>query len=284
MVVALRRIGRRAGAARAETVRAIAEQVSGPDEGTRADSGVFTDRHVEALAAADATHWWFRSKAAFVSSALRRVRPPEGRLVDLGGGAGGVTSATGWAADDCVVVEGARELVEVARKRRGLDAVCANVDAAPIATGIASVVCLLDVIEHLVEPLPALREAARSLRTDGVLVVTVPAHPALWSAADEALGHVRRYTRAGLADDLGRAGFEMTFCSHVFSWLAIPVWFQRRMRSTGRAELGLDVASTFVDRAALVLTSIERLLVLRAGVTLPVGTSIIAVARPAPAR
>lgn len=280
MVVALRRISRRSGAVRTETTRAIAHRVAGPEEGTRAESGIFTDRNVEALAAADATHWWFRSKAAFVASALRRAAAPTGRLVDLGGGAGGVTAAIGWVADECVVVEGSHELVEVALRRRGLDAICAGVDAVPIGTGAASVVCLLDVIEHLADPLPALREATRSLRFGGVLVVTVPGHPRLWSAADEALGHVRRYTRRALVADLERAGLEVELCSHVFSWLAVPVWVQRRLRSTGRAELGLDVASTPIDRAALVLTSIERLLVLRAGVALPVGTSIIAIARP----
>jgi dolichyl-phosphate beta-glucosyltransferase len=281
MLVALGRIRRRVGAARADAARSLAPRVTGPDVGTCAESGVFTDRNVEALAAADVTHWWFRSKAALVTSVLRRSQPPDGPLVDLGAGSGGVTAALGWPLEDSIVVEGSAELVQIARSRYALGAARADIDAVPIATGHAKVTCLLDVIEHLRDPQPALREARRALASDGVLAVTVPAHVWLWSPADDALGHVRRYTRRTLTAELERAGFVVELCSHVFSWLVLPVWIQRRLRSTGRAELGLDVASPLVDRAALILTAIERVLVARFGVRLPLGTSVLALARPA---
>ena len=35
--------------------------------------------------------------------------------------------------------------------------------------------CLLDVIEHLSDPLPTIREATRILAVDGRLIVNVPA-------------------------------------------------------------------------------------------------------------
>jgi hypothetical protein len=55
------------------------------------------------------------------------------------------------------------------------------------------------------------------------------------------------------------------------------VWWRRRARNTGQAELGLDVASPLIDRTAMVLTSIERALLGR--VSMPLGTSILCVAR-----
>ncbi|HEY7133727.1 MAG TPA: bifunctional glycosyltransferase/class I SAM-dependent methyltransferase [Acidimicrobiia bacterium] len=280
MLVALGRIGHQVGSARTTAATAVAPSVEAPEVGTTAEYGVFTDRNAEALAAADVTHWWFRSKAALVTSVLRRAEPPRGPLVDLGAGSGGVTAALGWPLEESIVVEGSEALVDVARTRYALGAARGELNAVPVAGARASVVCLLDVIEHLRDPQPALREAHRLLGSDGVLAVTVPAHPRLWSAADDALGHVRRYTRRTLTAELERAGFSVELCTHVFSWLFVPVWVRRRVRSTGRAELGLDVASPVVDRAALVLTAVERVLVSRLGVRLPFGTSVLAVARP----
>jgi len=178
------------------------------------------------------------------------------------------------------VVEGNGELAAQAQAAHGLLAAQGQVDRLPIADGSMEVVCLLDVIEHIPDPAPALAEAARVLRPDGVLVVNVPAHQWLWSAADEFLGHERRYTRRTLAATLTAAGFETALLTHTFSWLVAPVYLTRRAAS-GDAELGLDRSSPLVDLAALVLTRLERALVGR--VPIPFGTSVLAVARtPSP--
>jgi SAM-dependent methyltransferase len=241
---------------------------------------VFDDRNAGLLMASDREHWWFRSKAAFVATVLRRTDPggtSEGWLVDAGAGAGGVTALLGWAPERVAVVEGNGALVGQARRAHGLAGVQAEVGRLPVAGGSAEVVCLLDVIEHLVDPVPALREAARVLSPEGRLVVNVPAHRWLWSAADESLGHIRRYTRSSLRSELDAAGLEPVLVSHVFSWLVLPVWVTRRMAAGGGAELGLDRTSFVVDRAAMVLTALERALLGR--VSTPLGTSVLCVAR-----
>jgi SAM-dependent methyltransferase len=189
-----------------------------------------------------------------------------------------VTAKIGWPPDQVVVAEGNGALVGQARRAHGLSGVQANVDRLPLAAGAAGVVCLLDVIEHLVDPVAGLVEAKRVLGDDGHLVVNVPAHRWLWSTADEALGHVRRYTRRSLRAELDAAGFEPVLLTHVFSWLVAPVWLTRRLASSGDAELGLDRSSFLVDRAAMVLTLVERELIGR--LPLPLGTSILCVAVP----
>jgi dolichyl-phosphate beta-glucosyltransferase len=54
------------------------------------DTGeVFDDTNASVLAAFDQSHWWYRSKAALVATALRRTAPDgaeRGLLVDIGGG------------------------------------------------------------------------------------------------------------------------------------------------------------------------------------------------------
>lgn len=241
-----------------------------------ADAEVFDDTNAERLMASDADHWWFRSKAAYVSSSLRKFAAARGWLADVGAGSGGVTSMLGWSTERRLVVEGSETLVRQAQHRHGLAGTRALAGALPLADGSTSVVCLLDVIEHLDDPIGALREARRVLTDDGVVVITVPAHTWLWSEADELLGHVCRYTRGKLHHELRAAGLRPVRTSHIFSWLVAPVLLKRRLGAGGDATLGLDQSSEVLDRVALVLTWLERA-VLRV-VSLPVGTSILAVA------
>jgi dolichyl-phosphate beta-glucosyltransferase len=279
MVLATPRIRRRA---RAITV--AHRPVPARPTDTTPSTEVFDDANAEQLAGADRSHWWFRSKAAFVSTALRRTAHDldgDGWLVDAGGGSGAVTAMLGWRPDRTIVVEGNATLSAIARNRYALNATRGIVDRMPLRDNSALVVCLLDVIEHLTDPVAALSEARRVLSDDGVIVINVPAHRWLWSAADVTLGHKRRYDRALLRAQLADAGLEPILITHVFSWLVLPVWLKRRVASTGQAELGLDQTSVPLDLAAMVLTRLERTAITR--VSLPVGTSVLCVARPAAA-
>jgi SAM-dependent methyltransferase len=183
----------------------------------------------------------------------------------------------GWDPDQLMVVEGNEQLVAQAHRRHGLYGIQANVDILPLAAQSVDVVCLLDVLEHLADPVAALREVGRVLRPAGRLVINVPAHEWLWSESDEFLGHVRRYTRPALRAELTAAGFEPRILTHVFSWLVPPVWVKRRAMKGAGPELGLDQTSPLIDRVAMTLTLVERQLVGR--VTIPFGTSILCVAQ-----
>jgi dolichyl-phosphate beta-glucosyltransferase len=266
MVMAVPRIVRHVGR--------IAPGVREPTE----SSGVFNDVQASTLVESDTTHWWFRSKGSFVAGALRKATiDRDGFLVDVGAGAGGVTTFLGWRPDRLVTLDGAEPLVRIGQQRHAHLGLVGLGEHLPLRDRSAAVVTLLDVIEHLDDPVTTLREAARVLTDDGVLVVTVPAHESLWSGADELLGHVRRYNRQLLQEHLSAGGFAVERSTHLFSWLVLPVWLQRRLVTDRERQLGLDQRSPLIDAVALVLSGAER--AITNTISLPVGTSILCVAR-----
>ena len=67
-------------------------------------------------------------------------------------------------------------------------------------------VLALDVIEHIDDDSHALRQLARLVKPSGVIIVSVPALPELYSEFDNVQGHRRRYTRESLTACVRRAG------------------------------------------------------------------------------
>lgn len=60
---------------------------------------------------------------------------------------------------------------------------------------LADVILYIDVLEHIEDDRAELLRAATRLRPGGALIVLAPAHMALYSQFDRAIGHFRRYNR-----------------------------------------------------------------------------------------
>ena len=75
---------------------------------------------------------------------------------------------------------------------------------------------------------------ARRLSDKGVILVTVPAFPFLWSRHDERHHHFRRYTRKTLAEVAAKAGLKVRYSSY-FNFFLFPaaVAFQKRPSGVG---------------------------------------------------
>jgi len=86
-----------------------------------------------------------------------------------------------------------------------------------------TVICL-NVLEHVENDIASLVAIRALLAPRGRLVLLVPALPALYGSIDRALGHHRRYTRAGLAARMRSTGFTVVHIEY-FNSAGIPGWW-----------------------------------------------------------
>jgi SAM-dependent methyltransferase len=167
----------------------------------------------------------------------------------------------------------ARERLGSAATLRQLDAT--NLDGREEFDAIGA----FDVLEHIDRDADVLTNIRRALRPGGGFLVTVPQHAWLWSDTDVAAHHVRRYARAELRDKLRAAGFEVLRVTSFVSLLLPAMWLARRRRGDGmqevEAELALPGPANAIGYATLRMES----LLIRLGINLPAGGSLLAIAR-----
>ncbi len=232
-------------------------------------------------------NWWFAGKRTLVASLLRQAVEPgrAGRILDVGCGTGATLQMLASFGDP-VGMDIAPEALRLTAQR-GAGRLCAcDAEHLAFTDGAFAAVTALDVVEHLDDPVAALCEFARVCEAGGVVLVSVPAHPLLWSDHDVALSHRRRYTPALLRSQVGAAGLEVVRLTHAYAAFFLPALVIRQARRllaprrTPQADLGM-VAGPL--NAALLGYVRAEAAVLR-GVSLPFGTSLLCVARkPGPA-
>jgi ubiquinone/menaquinone biosynthesis C-methylase UbiE len=102
------------------------------------------------------------------------------------------------------------------------------------------IVIMLDVLEHIEDDLAFLQhDVVPRLRPEGHVVMSVPAHPSLFTSHDTFLGHYRRYTRRQLLDVSGKF-FSNNQNGYLFTSLVLVRLLQRVTTSkTVDAESGI---------------------------------------------
>ena len=111
----------------------------------------------------------------------------------------------------------------------------------------------MNVLEHVRDPLLALRNMHAALQPGGRLLLYVPQGQRLYSSLDEVLGHRTRYDRTMLERELGETGFRLEELRD-FNRAGVPGWWLNgrllRRRHFSRIQLKLfNVLVPLVRRA-----------------------------------
>lgn len=202
--------------------------------------GGFDPASFAVLAGLEDRNFWFKARNRLILWALHRWQPGTRRHLEVGCGTGYVLSAVRHAFPDAratgteVFVAG---LVHAAARLPDVELLQMDARHIPYADEFDSIGAF-DVIEHIANDERVLAQMGRALRPGGVLLLTVPQHPWLWSAQDEAAHHVRRYTATELRRKVERAGLQIEFESSFVS-LLLPLMALSRLRQRGRPPGGL---------------------------------------------
>jgi len=237
---------------------------------------------------AEESQWWYVGQRAvahaLLESALASGAKGEGalRILDAGCGTGGNLvhlARLGRA----VGADLAPEALAFCRRRR-VPALRARLRELPFADRSFDVVTSFDVLYHawVEDDGAAVAEMTRVLRPGGLLLVRVPALRALWGAHDEAVQSRHRYTRPELGALLGAGGLEVVRLTYANS-LLFPLLLARRTLDRALRREGSDVSFLpapleWSFRHALLA---EAALV-RRGIHLPIGASVVGLARRRP--
>lgn len=242
----------------------------------------------DVTAAVEARSFWCRTRNRVLTRVFERftdrTRPLD--VLEIGCGIGGVLEALHRIQNLCLT--GSEIYIHGLRFARAKlpDIDFIQLDATDIPFEAAyDVVGAFDVIEHIDDDELVMRQVHDALRPDGLFVVTVPQYPWMWSSLDELVHHKRRYRRSELLDKLERAGFEVTYATS-FVTVLFPLMFLTRVSDWFRLR-STDSMADFSSRVApprLINAVCDWLMridegVLRLGLTLPVGGSLLVVAR-----
>lgn len=241
------------------------------------------DFPVEWYESAPENHFWMTWRLRVILRHLHRLGIDDRAALagfDVGCGHGAfqrqLHSATSWTIDGCDLNGNA---ISLNRGHNGSSFLYNIFDRRQDLEGRYDLVFLLDVIEHIPEPVEFLNAARFYLKRGGYMVINVPAIPALYSRYDVAAGHIRRYTRESLNSELAAAGLKIeTMTCWGLSLVGLALLRKAVMTFTRPEAVirrGFVPPKAWVDRLLRLVMSAE----LAMAKDVPYGTSLLAIVR-----
>ena len=217
-------------------------------------------------------HFWTVARGKIIAAHLRKLPSQGGRIMEIGCGRGLVVSDLRSRGLDCYGLELAPTPVPEALApfvSTGTDAR----DATESVRLAVRTILLLDVIEHLPDPVGFLSGILASYPRAEHLLITVPARQELWSNYDEFYRHHRRYDTQMLGETFRQAHCRPEWIGYAFHLLYPAMRFAKaRGRTTKlKAPTGMAAVLHAVLAQALFLES----LILPRGIY---GTSVLGLA------
>ncbi len=217
-------------------------------------------------------HFWFRIRRKWIFDRIKKFVLPPAKILEIGCGTGNVSSflaRKGYQVTGCEYYSEA-----ISRAWPSFQIIQGDANGLPFEDNSFDVIGLFDVIEHFEDEITLLQEAVRVVKDKGIVVITVPAREELWSWFDEISLHKRRYAKEGLRKIFMELHLNTLITDYLFMSLYLPMKY---MRGKGKKGNDLFKINKITNMLLSGLFEIER--VISKGVPLPIGTSLVGIAR-----
>ncbi len=226
------------------------------------------------------TYWWFVARRNMVMLLLKRYIKKNAPLLDAGCGSGLLTKTVDHLYKVTATDFSKTSLMLTKKRKPKARIIHSNLEKRlPFQKNEFAGVTVLDVLEH-VDDEKALTHLHRVMQPNGVIFITVPAYPWLFSYWDILHQHKRRYTAQQLTDILMRKGFVIEHISYFNTILFPIILLIRVLKSFFRLHKGNSDCYELPYKANKFLAklfSIETTYVTKH--SLPFGVSLLAIAR-----
>lgn len=225
-------------------------------------------------------HWWFKGKFAIALMLLSRAGAPGKKILDIGCGTGLFSKMLIEKGYDVTSLDFSPVALDYSRRRGLANLVTGDALKLPFPDNFFDAAFALDILEHIEDEDAALREWKRVLKSNGILIVFVPAFAFLWGPQDEKLEHKRRYTKEFLRKKLGNSLF-VEKISYFNTLLFLPVLLSRYLFRffpqllKNRDEL--DITSKWLNFFLGLIFSLEKIYFTK--FSFPFGVSLLSVSR-----
>lgn len=221
-------------------------------------------------------HWWWRARAELIIETLQRLRPSKAwnYILDVGCG-------------DGLFFPRLRQFGSVEGIEPSLRTTNANnadgnyIYTCPFDQNFQpphkySLILMLDVLEHLEDPIGALRHACTLLEPNGTLLITVPAFMTLWTNHDVLNQHFTRYTKGRLRQLAAKAGLRVIEARYFFHWMYVAKFMVHILEHIFHPEAKLpQIPHARINRLLYMISRAEQKMF--AKLSIPIGSSLIAV-------
>jgi SAM-dependent methyltransferase len=235
------------------------------------------------------SHWWFVGMRAIVLSLLpTSALPPSPRTLDAGCGTGYNLS---WFKEQygskASGLDYYRYAFPFCRRRGEMDLVQGDIASLPFVSGSFDLVASLDVLQQVPDEgarARAVMEFQRVLKPGGWFVIRVAAFEWLRSSHDNELLTQRRFGAREFRELINGAGFQIVRFTFANSFLFPLAALWRCLKKIGLVPGGSDVRPTtrgtaWLNDAMESLLRLEAAVLQKGAVSLPMGLSLIVVAR-----
>ena len=244
----------------------------------------YPEQEYRAVESVQDVHWWFQGRKRLISHFLKSAVKGKGSYIEIGCGTGYLLdilqSLPGIAISGIDMHE---ESIKIAKKRCGAARVF-KATVEELGEVLFDTIGVFDVLEHIEDDKDVIKQLSKHLKLGGYMLITVPQHQWLFSDADQAAGHFRRYSRKKLRELLVDAGFKVIFSTSFVSFLLPAMWFKRVFQQSRSDNVFSWEDELKVGRFAnrvLSMTSFLEYLLVRLGVSFPVGGSLFLLCRKA---